>query len=150
MHPLRIFRKISYIYLKNFKKMDNLLTIPHDIISLIKQTKAGIQKAQLLALQHEMQLSMEELALALHITPRALHGYKSSDLLKPRITERALALAQLYARGFELMDKERFIRWMDQVHIALGKKKPKELLDTHFGIQLLLDELGRIEQGVLA
>lgn len=130
--------------------MLNLLTIPHDISSLIEQAKAGIQKAELLALQHAIQLSTDELAAALHITPRALHGYDPADLLKPRVAERALALAQLYARGFEVMGKERFIRWMDQEHIALGKKKPKQLLDTHFGIQLLLDELGRIEHGVLA
>ncbi len=117
---------------------------------LIEQAKAGIQKAQLLALQHEIQLSTDELSASLHITPRALHGYAPSDLLKPRIAERALALAQLYARGFEVMGKERFLRWMDQYHMALGKKKPKQLLDTHFGIQLLLDELGRIEHGLLA
>ncbi len=130
--------------------MVDLLSIPHDVASLIVQAREGIQKTQLLALQQEIQLSTSELAAALHITPRALHGYASADWLKLRISERALALAQLYARGFEIMGKERFIRWMDQEHIALGKKKPKQLLDTHFGIQLLLDELGRIEHGVLA
>lgn len=131
--------------------MVDLLSIPHDdMMSLIEQARQGIQKAQLLALQQEIQLHTDELATALHITPRALHGYDPADLLKPRIAERALALAQLYARGFELMGKEKFIRWMDQEHIALGKKKPKQLLDTHFGIHLLLDELGRIEHGVLA
>lgn len=130
--------------------MINLLSIPHDVTSLIAQAKEGIQKAQLLALQQEIQLSTDELAAALQITPRALHGYDPADQLKLRIAERALALAQLYARGFEVMGKERFIRWMDQEHIALGKKKPKQLLDTHFGIQLLLEELGRIEHGVLA
>lgn len=130
--------------------MIDLLIAPHDVMMLIAQSKAGIQKSQLLDLQQQIQLSTDELCTALHITSRTLQGYDKTTLLKPRIAERALALAQLYARGFELMTKDRFIRWMDQRHMALGIKKPKELLDTYFGIQLLLDELGRIEHGVLA
>jgi uncharacterized protein (DUF2384 family) len=62
-----------------------------------------------------------------------------------------LAIAQLYARGFEVWkDKGRFLRWMDQELIVFGGMRGKDLLDTHFGIQLLLDELSRIEYGVLS
>jgi len=32
----------------------------------------------------------------------------------------------------------------------LGSVKPKDLLDTGFGIEAIYDELGRIEFGVLA
>lgn len=130
--------------------MNNLLTIPFDPVSLINRSKEGIQKSELLALQNEIQLNNEELAHALQISVRALLGYDYAEQLKVRIAERALALAQLYARGFEVMGKERFLRWMDKEFIVLGNKKGKVLLDTHFGIQLLLDELGRIEHGVLA
>ncbi|MEK6482510.1 antitoxin Xre/MbcA/ParS toxin-binding domain-containing protein [Catalinimonas sp. 4WD22] len=130
--------------------MNNLLTVPFDPVSLITQSKKGIQKSELLALQNEIHLTNEELAHALQISTRALLGYDYAEQLKVRIAERALALAQLYARGFEVMGKERFLRWMSKEHVALGQMKAKELLDTHFGIQLLLDELGRIEHGVLA
>lgn len=128
----------------------NLLTLPQDPFSLIEQSKAGITMAELTALQQEMQLSTEQLAAVVHLTPRSLQGYQPTSQLKPRIAERALALAQLYARGFELMGAERFRRWMSREHLALGKRAPIGLLDTYFGIQLLLDELGRIEHGVLA
>ena len=130
--------------------MMNLLTLPQDPLSLIEQSKAGITMAELTTLQKEMQLSTEQLAAIVHLTPRSLQGYQPTDRLKPRIAERALALAQLYARGFDLMGPERFRRWMSREHLALGKRSPVQLLDTYFGIQLLLDELGRIEHGVLA
>ncbi|WP_217452298.1 antitoxin Xre/MbcA/ParS toxin-binding domain-containing protein [Mucilaginibacter humi] len=39
---------------------------------------------------------------------------------------------------------------MDTVSIPLGNVKPKDLLDTAFGINSIYDELGRIEHGILA
>jgi len=39
---------------------------------------------------------------------------------------------------------------METVSVPLGGIKPKELLDTTYGINMIADELGRIEHGVLA
>ena len=130
--------------------MDNLLTISYDPVSLIQRTKSGISKAELALLQDEIKLTNDEMADALQISTRALLNYKDADILKQRISEKLLSLAQLYARGFEVMGKERFLRWMDQELIIFNNKKAKSLLDTHFGIQILVNELGRIEYGVLA
>ena len=130
--------------------MDDLLTISHDPVSLVQRSKAGTYKSQIAKLQDEIGLTNEEMATALQISTRAYVNYDDSELLKQRISEKALALAQLYARGFEVMGKERFLRWMNKELIIFGNKKAKALLDTHFGIQILLNELGRIEYGVLA
>jgi uncharacterized protein (DUF2384 family) len=130
--------------------MDNLLTISHDPVSLIQRCKDGALKSEVANLQDEISLTNEEMAGALQISTRAYVNYDDDEVLKPRIVERALALAQLYARGFEVMGKERFLRWMNKELIIFGNKKAKALLDTQFGIQILLNELGRIEYGVLA
>lgn len=84
------------------------------------------------------------------IPGQTIQNYESSELLRASVSERAIALAQLYARGFEFMGKERFLRWMNRQHVSLGRKRPIDLLDTHFGMVLIGDELGRIEHGVLA
>jgi uncharacterized protein (DUF2384 family) len=39
---------------------------------------------------------------------------------------------------------------MNTENIALGGVAPKTLLNNSFGIRLLLDEIGRLEYGVLA
>jgi len=39
---------------------------------------------------------------------------------------------------------------MNTVLLPFGNKKPKEFLDTSLGIRMILDELGRIEHGILA
>ena len=84
------------------------------------------------------------------IPGQTIQNYESSELLRASVSERAIALAQLYARGFEFMGEERFLRWMNRQHVSLGRKRPVDLLDTHFGMVLIGDELGRIEHGVLA
>ena len=58
---------------------------------------------------------------------------------------------RLYDRGREVFGSlERFEQWMNTVLIPFGNKKPKEFLDTADGVNIILDELGRIEHGVLA
>jgi putative toxin-antitoxin system antitoxin component (TIGR02293 family) len=130
--------------------MENLLTIPHDPVSLIKRSESGIPKSAVISFQHEVGLSNEELADALQISVRAFLGYDNADILKQRVSERVLLLANLYKRGFEVMGKERFLRWMNKELIVFGNSKAKTMLKSIFGIQILLDELGRIEHGVLA
>ena len=57
----------------------------------------------------------------------------------------------LYKKGTEVFGtKEKFNSWIETENLALGKIKPKQLLDNTFGINLLKDELTRIEYGVLA
>jgi putative toxin-antitoxin system antitoxin component (TIGR02293 family) len=141
----------AYFTVQFILSMENLLAISHDPVTLIMRAKAGVLKSELVELQKQTGLTNEELADALQISLRALLGYEADEVLKTRISERVLAIAQLYARGFEVWkEKKRFLRWMDQELIVFGGKKGKDLLDTHFGINLLLDELSRIEYGVLA
>jgi putative toxin-antitoxin system antitoxin component (TIGR02293 family) len=47
-------------------------------------------------------------------------------------------------------DKDRFLAWANQPSKALAGKKPLELLGSRFGIDLVLDELGRMEHGVVS
>ena len=39
---------------------------------------------------------------------------------------------------------------METISVPLGGVKPKELLDTTYGINLITDELIRIEHGIFA
>ena len=66
-------------------------------------------------------------------------------------SEKILELALLQKRGIEVFgNPDKFNLWIETVNIALGSVKPKELLDNSFGIELIKDELTRIEHGVLA
>ena len=59
-----------------------------------------------------------------------------------------MQLAILYAEGFDLFCEEKFRDWMESSILALGGRKPFELINTSVGIRMLRDILGRIEHGV--
>ena len=66
-------------------------------------------------------------------------------------TEKAVDLARLYSRGAEVFgNPDAFEEWIDSTVMALGNKKPKDFLDTSWGIEMLMEELGRIEHGIFA
>lgn len=91
------------------------------------------------------------MANILHTTDRTLRRYTAKQKLNPEQSERLIEMAKLYTRGEDVFESlENFKTWMATPVAALGNKQPKDFLDTSMGIQLLMDELGRIEHGIFA
>lgn len=87
----------------------------------------------------------------LHISERTLLRYKQDNKrFDPLQTDRILVLNRLIEFGNDILGKENLKKWLETDNLALGGKKPKELLVTSFGIELVQNELGRIAHGVLA
>lgn len=98
-----------------------------------------------------LNLTQTDLFGILHISARTWQRYTDEKLLTQEVTEKALQLANLYKHGEDVFGESwRFQGWMNHPSLALGGKKPIELLDTTFGFQLVGDELIRIEHGILA
>jgi putative toxin-antitoxin system antitoxin component (TIGR02293 family) len=117
-----------------------------DFIALIKK---GLPRKAIDHLMMATGLEAQEIASIMHTSDRTLRRYKPSKLLNPEQSERVIELARLYSRGEEVFEHlDGFREWMHSTVLSLGNKQPKEFLDTSLGIELLLDELGRIEHGV--
>lgn len=118
-------------------------------LDLIRISKNGIKKQMFQALLENTSLTANEIAEYLHISLRSIQRQKNSFSVP--ISERILKIASLYAKGYEVFgNKENFKTWLESPNVALGEKKPKEFLSHIFGIEMLLDEIGRIEHGILA
>ena len=66
-------------------------------------------------------------------------------------TEKIYEVSMLTNYGVEVFGSiDNFNQWLSTSNVALGGIVPKTLLDSTFGIQVLKDELGRIEHGILA
>ncbi len=119
-----------------------------DFIGVIRE---GIPKLAMSYLMTNTDISLIEMAAITHTSDRTLRRYKPDDKLPQEQSERMVELAKLYSRG-ELIfgGLAQFKQWMDTCLVPLGNKKPKEFLDTSLGINLLMEELGRIENGVFA
>ncbi|HLR38130.1 MAG TPA: antitoxin Xre/MbcA/ParS toxin-binding domain-containing protein [Chitinophagaceae bacterium] len=118
---------------------------------LIKMSREGVLKKNLLQLGKLLAISLKELAHILHISERTLQRYKADAPLSEGSSERVLMLAQLYKKGVEVLDSpNNFKDWLRTPLPAFQQNPPLSYLDTSFGFQLVTDELGRIEHGIFA
>jgi len=83
------------------------------------------------------------------LLPISIDTYKRKTIFNPSVTEKILEIEEVYRKGIDAFG-ESFHKWMDTENIALGSIAPKSLLNNSFGVRLLLDEIGRIEHGILA
>ncbi len=83
------------------------------------------------------------------LTPISIDSYKRKDIFDPRVTEKVLEIEEVYRKGLEVFG-DSFHQWMLADNVSLGGVTPKSLLQNSFGIRVLLDEIGRMEHGVLA
>jgi len=119
-----------------------------DFISVIRK---GVSKKAMDKLMEITGIAAKEMASIMRLSDRTLRRYNSQTLLNPEQSERVIELARLYSRGEQVFGNlESFKEWMNSTVMALGNKKPKEFLDTSLGINILMDELGKIEHGIFA
>jgi len=91
-------------------------------------------------------LSLRDL---IEILPISIDTYKRKSVFSPAVTEKILEIEEVYKKGIAAFGVG-FHAWMNAENITLGSIKPKELLKNSFGVRRLLDQIGRMEHGVLA
>jgi putative toxin-antitoxin system antitoxin component (TIGR02293 family) len=123
-----------------------------DIMFLIDAVRHGIKYKFFVNIAKSSPFSLYEWSNFLHLSERSMQRYKKEKRTFDSLqSEKILQIAILYKMGIDVFgNKEKFNSWLKTENLALGKIKPKELLDNTFGINLLHDELTRIEHGVLA
>ncbi len=120
-------------------------------MDLVEVGSRGIPKEAVSRLARHLSLSLKEMAALLPLTDRSLQRYAATDHLNPAVSEQVLQIAEVVARGTAVFGgRERLLAWLNRPSTALGKRRPLELLGSRFGIEMVLDELGRIEHGVFS
>lgn len=121
-------------------------------MSYIDWIRAGISFTKFFQFAASSPFSINEWSGFLHISERTMQRYqKEKKKFDPIQSEKILEIALLYKKGVEVFgNKAHFDAWLQMENIALGKQTPKSFFDSSFGINLLKDELTRIESGVLA
>lgn len=124
------------------------VTNDNDLISVIR---SGIPRVAMDHLMEIADISLLEMAAIVHTSDRTLRRYTPAQKLSQEQSERMVELARLYSRGEQVLGSlPEFRQWMSTRLLAFGDKKPKEFLDTSLGINMIMDELGRIEHGIFA
>lgn len=122
------------------------------ILKLIDMVRQGIKFSNFTELVKSSPFNINEWSDFLHLSERTMQRYKKEKATFGNIhSEKILQITLLFKYGVDVFgDKKKFNAWLETDNLALGRVKPKELLDNSFGIDLIKDELTRIEHGVLA
>ncbi|HEY4197950.1 MAG TPA: antitoxin Xre/MbcA/ParS toxin-binding domain-containing protein [Mucilaginibacter sp.] len=123
-----------------------------DSVGMVNLLREGVEFPYLNSISDRINFTLEDWASYLHLSERTIQRYKKEKKPFDTIyTEKIVQIDLLYKRGTEVFGNEtNFHTWMETKSIPLGGIKPKELLDTTYGINLVADELGRIEHGIFA
>ena len=122
-----------------------------NLLSLIEAVRNGIKYLNFSKIVGNSPFSLQDWSQFLHLSERTMQRYKKEKKdFNPIHSEKIIEITLIYKMGVEVFgDQKRFNVWLETKNIALGGITPKSLLDSTFGIQLIRDELLRIEQGVL-
>lgn len=113
--------------------------------------RSGVTKSYLTQLKEETSLDYDALAQALSVTRSTLINKKGSQKFSNHVSERIVAVAELYSFGYEVFeDKDKFNRWMFASNQALGGAAPFDFMDNQFGREEVRNLIGRIAYGVFS
>jgi putative toxin-antitoxin system antitoxin component (TIGR02293 family) len=97
-------------------------------------------------------IKKEELAEIFHTTMKTILRYTQANKnLDITTSEQALKIIALFKQGNALFGNlQSFRNWLSKPQFGLGRQIPFQLLETSTGIDLIAEELTRIEYGATA
>ena len=121
-------------------------------IALVADSKKGLHAQAVFDFISLSQFSFPVIEKVLNKTIKTFTSYKKSQTnLDSTISEKLLKIFSLYDKGAVVFGNiEEFNKWIAVPSFGLGNRIPRDLLDTITGIELVYDELTRIEYGDLA
>ena len=120
-------------------------------MDLVDLGTEGVTKEALLRLVGYLEFSIDQMAEILPVTKRTIQRYSRKQRFNRVVSEQIITIAEVTARGSVVFEsKDDFLAWIRSSIKALGNRTPCSLLGSRFGTEMVLDELGRMEHGVLS
>jgi putative toxin-antitoxin system antitoxin component (TIGR02293 family) len=116
----------------------------------INKIRSGLPISAVTTLAHKIDVPQKDVAAWLHTTTRTIQrSIEANAPLGLDLSDRAAQLIRVYCRCRDVFrDDKKVSVWLKAPNYALGNAAPVSLLDTIPGMEIVLDELGRIEHGV--
>jgi putative toxin-antitoxin system antitoxin component (TIGR02293 family) len=136
---------VSQVLIKYEKSYDSA-------ISILLTARRGLKPQAVFDFILISKFSNQLVEQLLHKTLKTLTTYKQNNTpLDSVISEKLLKLFALYDKGlFVFGSSDELNKWLADPAYGLGNQVPSSLLDTITGIDLVKEELVRIEYGDLA
>ena len=122
-----------------------------DKMKIIEAIKGGISFNMYELLSSYVPFLESDWVQVLGVSSKTLQRYKAAGdhVFSPIHSEKIIEMAEVTFMGNEVFgDTEKFKLWLGAPNYALGGYKPKELLITSYGKEMVLGELTRIHYGI--
>lgn len=131
------------------KKVNKYFSPEDDRFSLVEEAGVGVPVSAVSDLIRITDLKKQYFASLLDISTKTLDRYQvQKKKLNPSASELLLKLQNIYKKGEEIFSSiEAFRIWIEKPAYGLQLRVPKDLLKTVTGIDLVMEELIRIESG---
>jgi putative toxin-antitoxin system antitoxin component (TIGR02293 family) len=119
-----------------------------ELYSYIK--KSPLQKKNFTALAKKLKLTEEQSARMMEMSLRTFRKKTPTSNLGVMASEMVIRLSELYEIGVDTFgDSKTFITWLNSEITAFRNCKPALLIESSMGVSLVIDELIRIQHGIL-
>jgi putative toxin-antitoxin system antitoxin component (TIGR02293 family) len=120
-----------------------------DLPTAARRISEGLPAKALDSVQLRLDLSNEDLAHVIRISPRTLTRRKKENRLPPDESERVYRIARLLEIAARVLgNKDDAREWMKEPNYALGEEAPLEMARTQPGAELVERLLSQIEHGI--
>ncbi|HTF16639.1 MAG TPA: antitoxin Xre/MbcA/ParS toxin-binding domain-containing protein [Chryseolinea sp.] len=109
-----------------------------------------LKKRHVIFISYKLGLPQKDTAELIGVSVRTYQRQSKTTSMSFAASENILKLAELYEIGLSAFDNnsDSFVTWLDSPIPALNNDKPIQLLSSSLGIDLVKEELLRIEYGV--
>ena len=109
-----------------------------------------LKKKHVVFISTKFGLQQKDTAELIGVSVRTYQRQKRTANITNAASENVLKLAELYETGLTTFDndEESFHSWLTASVPALNNERPIDLLSSNLGIDLIKDELLRIEHGI--
>ncbi len=155
-------RKLLHLGMARYKSLKEQLSVVEEAlapyqtffespVNRLKVIKGGLSSKSLKDLLVLSGSTRYDMAKNLDLTEPTLRKHLgNSKHLSTSLSEHVLFLLELYDKGIDTFGSvEEFNKWLPQHNIGIDAK-PADLLDSITGINIVVNELNRIDHGILA
>jgi len=120
-------------------------------LEIIEAIRDGVDKSEVVRIFDGLDIPVSHVGNYLSLTYRTFLRKSDNEKMTKQDTEMVYKLYLLKKRGERIFGNgDAFIDWLNTELQTFGDRKPAELIDTEYGIEMVLTELGRIEHGIFA
>lgn len=125
---------------------------PIGTAELVERVEEGFSYGELEHLRENMDLSRNEIAELVRMTPRTLDRRRKEGRLQPEESDRLLRLCRVFGSALELFeaDVEAAREWLSSPQMALGGSVPFDMARSEIGAREVESLIGRLEHGVFS